>query len=735
AGEFGDGTVTAILNNSLTTPTWATSTAGYPVLSDLAATLDGALGVVGTSIRTEGIQAMRFKFSITDAAIESKELQTVGILAAKVSDKIVGEHLYAHDLANNADGYYKYVDATAYTKGGSQLALIDDGSKFLFTAALYNITENKYGIDYIARAYAKFVDAKGQEIVVYGEPIGEEYFNSIYDAVDAFFNYPSSRGVTMRDLLFLKEIYDERYREEEVLPPDVDIRAGGDNAQVGGADDAAKALRDKILNAKDVDPDDFTNVYYISPSGNDANDGKSPETAWRNVDAINLHSDEIQAGDAVLFERGGIYRSVTSLLAEPIPEGVQRTDAQMIVYAQSGVTYGAYGDPDKPKPAIYSCHKNYAWGELWQETKFENIWKVYTPCSDAGSVVFNHGEAVGIKRFGVGVDNNNNGSVDKDENGNTLWEKAITPRNVGEYLTKNFEYYHDHRNGVLYLYLDKGCPSDLYDDIEICPRDGVFKILTGVENVHIDNLAIKYVGFYGISAAEGTRGVTVTNCEMGWIGGCQWYFDTFSEGSRIGNAIEFWETTTDAFVENNWIYQVYDAGLSPQGIGSDDISVYTNLVMRENLVEYCTYSIEWFDRNGADANKDHDSQWNGYYIENNILRFAGYGFGRQRQDGSPAPSHICGWMYKYDNPLYLYIRNNTFDCSEMNTVYWWWDDERTYPNTVISGNTFYEKASASGLTIRYGPKGQQWKATNQATLEEAIQTFDSTPKHVEWLPY
>ncbi len=743
AEEFIDGTVTADLNSRLDTPIWATTTTGYPVFSDLAVLLDSALDVLGTSIRTEGIQAVRFKFSITDAAIEENGLQKVGVLAAKASDKIVGEHLYAHNIAQGTDSYYKYIDATAYTKGGNKLSLIDDGTKFLFTAALYNITEAKYKIDYIARAYATFVDAKGRELILYGETIGEEYFNSVYDIVDGFFNYPSTYNITMSDLLVLKDIYDEQFAEDEVLPLDVgldvDERSGGDNPQEGGAEEEATALRDKILNAEDVDPQTFIDagatVYYISPSGNDDNDGTSPETAWKNVDAINLHNDQIKAGDAVLFERGGIYRSVTSLLAEPIPEvdpsdTSLRPSTQQIVYTKSGVTYGAYGDGEKP--AIYSSHKNYAWGDPWRKSdKGENIWEVYTPRSDAGSIVFDHGKAAGIKRFGVWTG-------ETDSSGKKIYSGFITPENVGENLTENFEYYHDHRNGVLYLYYDNEgkAPHEVYSDIEICPRDGVFYVSTNTENVLIDNLAIKYTGFYGVSIKEYTTGVTVTNCEMGWIGGCQWNFATEAEGSRIGNAIEAWETTTNLTTNNNWIYQVYDAGLSPQGTSSDGISVYTNLVMRENLVEYCSYNIEWFDRNGYDVGADHDSQWNGYYIEDNILRFAGYGFGRQRQDGNYAPSNICGWTWIYEvENLRVTIKNNIFDCSEKNTVYWRWSDDRIYTNVTISGNTFYEKASESGQTIYYGPKGTQWKATDQETLEEAIACFDSTPKLVKWLNY
>ena len=774
AAEFADGTVANALNNGRKTAVWATSTTGYPVLSDLAATLEGAFDIVGTSIRTEGVQALRFKFSVTHAAIDLKELKKVGILVAKEdSDKIAGEHLYAYrSTSNNNDNDYNYASADVYTKGGSQLTLINDGYRFLFTAALYNIQEEQYGTGYIARPYAKYVDAKGQELIAYGETIGEKYFNSVHDIVDAFFLYSSPGGITMKDLQFLREIYEERYEEQlvEVLPDADELAtlAGGDNPQVGGADTAAADLRDTILgNTVDVDPDLITQndgtVYYISPSGNDANDGKTTETAWKSVDAINLHSDQIDAGDAVLFERGGVYRSVTSLLADPIPEGVQRTDPQQVIYAKSGVTYGAYGEG--AKPAIYSCHRNYAKfvEETWSKIDGTNIWKVYTPRSDAGSVVFNHGEAVGIKRFGVWDGTYTNGKKN--------YSGFITPENVGENLTENFEYYHDHRNGVLYLYYDNEgkAPYEVYSDIEICPRDGVIRVPTGTEDILINNLSIKYTGFYGVSVREYTKNVRVTYCEFGWIGGCQWYFDTYEEGSRIGNAIEFWETTTNATTDHNWIYQVFDAGLSPQGIGGDDESVYKNLRMTNNLVEYCSYGIEWFDRNGYGETERYYSTWDGYYIENNILRFAGYGFGRHRKDGSQTVANINGWNWTYPDPdpdtyysdlnpnkkFSLIIRNNIFDCSAQHSIYWCWSNDSFQPvaytdetefnsstalkKTLISGNSFYERDS-QGIYYGYyepdettGARPTPAPIGSDDDLKAAIERFDSEPGTVDFL--
>ena len=56
AEDFVDGVVAKELNSHLETPEWATSVSGHPVLSNLATEdFDGAIGVIGTSIRTEGV--------------------------------------------------------------------------------------------------------------------------------------------------------------------------------------------------------------------------------------------------------------------------------------------------------------------------------------------------------------------------------------------------------------------------------------------------------------------------------------------------------------------------------------------------------------------------------------------------------------------------------------------------------------------------------------------------------
>lgn len=52
-------------------------------------------------------------------------------------------------------------------------------------------------------------------------------------------------------------------------------------------------------------------TYYVSPNGNDANDGKSPEKAWKSIEKVNQKS--FQAGDKVLFEGGKTFKGTLRL--------------------------------------------------------------------------------------------------------------------------------------------------------------------------------------------------------------------------------------------------------------------------------------------------------------------------------------------------------------------------------------------------------------------------------------
>lgn len=97
----------------------------------------------------------------------------------------------------------------------------------------------------------------------------------------------------------------------------------------------------------------FGTVYYVSPNGNDQNDGLSPQTAWASIQRVN--TAEIQPGDQILWERGGIWRGIL----RPHP-------------GQPGhpVTYGAYGTGEKP---VFYGSADASKREYWVEVS-PNIW-------------------------------------------------------------------------------------------------------------------------------------------------------------------------------------------------------------------------------------------------------------------------------------------------------------------------------------------------------------------------
>jgi len=385
------------------------------------------------------------------------------------------------------------------------------------------------------------------------------------------------------------------------------------------SDKQAATLRNKVLNSKSQKVNVKGTVYYISYRGNDDNDGKSPKTPWKTLTKLS-YSMQIGEGDAVLFERGGVYRGGIS--------------------CRNGVYYGAYGTGDKP--AIYRSAANYAKSDWIKDS--DNIWVAPGTVTDAGVIVFNHGELAGDRKFS------------KNE------------------LVENGDYYSEAGGRVL-LYMDKQ-PAKKFKSIEIGGDSHVFSIPANGHDITIDNITMKYGGAMGVQGANGCKNITVTNCEIGWIGGS--VLNGYGDGTvRYGNGIEFWNACENIHVENNWIYQIYDSGFTHQGNGADGFTV-KNVLCTKNLIEYCNFaSIEyWAPAEGKHKMVDVE-------YSNNILRFAGYGWGYY---GQPA-AHI----YSTDNfneAHNFVIKNNILDTA-LNRHTRCVHHSGTLPK--MSGNTFIGK--------------------------------------------
>lgn len=112
------------------------------------------------------------------------------------------------------------------------------------------------------------------------------------------------------------------------------------------------------------------NEYYVdAENGNDHNDGRTPETAWKTINRLN---GEVAFGDIVYLKRGCIYYATTH-------------------DTQSGVIYTAYGEGDKP--VVTGCPEyvtDPANWDLYYAEDGKQIWHIaLEDCTTVGWINFN----------------------------------------------------------------------------------------------------------------------------------------------------------------------------------------------------------------------------------------------------------------------------------------------------------------------------------------------------------
>jgi len=168
--------------------------------------------------------------------------------------------------------------------------------------------------------------------------------------------------------------------------------------------------------------------------------------------------------------------------------------------------------------------------------------------------------------------------------------------------------------------------------------------------VTVDNLDFRYGGSHGVGGSGGLANydsygnltsiggcanLTVTNCLFSWIGG-----SILSGTTRFGNAVEIFGSVDGYLVQNNWIYQIYDTGVTHQISGSSVGNTHMrDILYKDNLIEYCHWSIEFYNQNCECCNSRetpiHVRIVEDVLSEGNIVRMGGYGWGsRIRKDGA-----------------------------------------------------------------------------------------------------
>ena len=360
-----------------------------------------------------------------------------------------------------------------------------------------------------------------------------------------------------------------------------------------GIDEVAEKMKnDIVFSASEYDAARPT--FYVSNSGDDKNDGLTPETAWKTLDKIN-DPDSFPEYSNILFERGGLWRG-------------------MIKVPKNGITYSAYGVGQKPR--IFGSKRNYAKPHYWKKTEYENVWVTDLCTKNVGLVAINHSDVLGkydeimCKRNIVGKDGFE-GPAD---------------------LKGEFNFYGHLDKELVYLYSPEGNPGDVYDSIEF--GEGytlVSPTANALCDLTFDNLHLRYVGAHGIAGLGGRKNVTVKNCIMAYLGGS--ILDGFKGGRVIGfgNAVETYGSCNGYYVNSNWIYQIYDTAITHQYSVSSDDCFMDDIEYSGNLCEYCHWTIEFYNQPAQGTKRYvHDVD-----VHHNILRCGGMGWGSEgREDGA-----------------------------------------------------------------------------------------------------
>ena len=377
--------------------------------------------------------------------------------------------------------------------------------------------------------------------------------------------------------------------------------------------------------------DHFDTVsYYVSPNGSDENDGLSPATAWKTLDKANSLVSDKECN--LLFERGGLWRGS--------------------VKVNGNVTVSAYGSGDKPM--FYGSPESGADEAKWTKVNgTENVWKFYRNLPDCGTVVFDDAKC-GTKMMPDLVD----GKFDFDVRKDMSCDLAVFSDAAD-------------CDGALYLRCDDGNPGAVFESVEFSVRaDGLTSL---GDNVTVNNLAFKYYGGNGATAANGVKGFIIFMNEYKWIGGSVCRYED-GKGVRYGCGVEICGDIERHFVDNCYFTEIYDAAIS---LKAETPMLMKKVIYSNNLIENCTVSMKYV-RRGIEKDKLIDD----FMIMSNICRKAGDGWGSAQHSEKCIPSHIRTCRNAENTADKMIVKNNIFDESAGQLVFISAKDGKSLPRML-----------------------------------------------------
>ncbi|MBR5309364.1 MAG: S-layer homology domain-containing protein [Clostridia bacterium] len=448
---------------------------------------------------------------------------------------------------------------------------------------------------------------------------------------------------------------------------------------------------DEIRNTASALPETEGRRIYVSNKGNDSNDGLSESSPLATIQAAQKIAKK---GDSVLLERGGEWR--------------------INFRSTAGVSYGAYGTGAKPI-INGNLNGNVADEKYWSLVEgTTNIWKFRDKIKDVGNIIYDDGSIYTDKI--VPAINDRLELTDKNH-------KVYDPKTSHTANNTFFMVYDNITSrtlnmssamGTLYLRCDEGNPGKVYNKIELASYGHA---IVATSNNHFDNLCIMYAGCHGITAGT-CENLVITNCEIGWIGGSNQYLRD-GKTTRYGNGIQIYGGCNGFTIDNCYVYECYDAGISPQysAVGTNEI-ILRKIYYTNNVIDKCIYNIEYFM--GAVESGDAERYIETMHYTGNILARSGYGWG---MDPSRSAC-IKGWDH-YNKASDFIIKDNIILNPAYNAYHIGADFAGWLPD--LSGNTYIVREKAAFM--KYGaPASAQYYVNSMAeqTLDNVLEETNYT---------
>ncbi len=356
-------------------------------------------------------------------------------------------------------------------------------------------------------------------------------------------------------------------------------------------------------------------VYYVSSvHGNDDYSGKSPERPWKTTANC---AARVKEGDTILFECGSVFR--------------REKNDYFIRGLANNVTLATYGEGEKP--IFYGSINVPASG--WKQVGSSKIYyydgrslnlNIY---SDVGAIVFNEGEAWGIKTLMTFNDPetkkspaNKTLALEGVSNGYTTADIPSYSFTGGTDLQGDLSFYHDYSSKRVYLRSESGNPGERFDSVELSLTMFAFSMQSGATDMTFQNLDFRNFGSHVIRTLNCTN-LTVQNCEFRFVGGAiQSDYGTWRNYyTRLGNAVENWNACNGMLVENCYFDQIYDTAMTTQ---SNSNVVSKNIVYRNNVCENMWFGVELWTTSNV--------EFSSVSVRGNYFRKIGEGFTTQRPD-------------------------------------------------------------------------------------------------------